>query len=101
MTSKYLSAAALLIASLMSSPIVTASEAERNKGIAEACKSSATQYRGGNGQTRPMCQQAIYYQCLADDLCDFYPDKCSSMRGNASLACDNINGMGRNDCPPC
>ncbi|MCP3953728.1 MAG: hypothetical protein GY697_16140 [Desulfobacterales bacterium] len=77
------------------------SEAERNKKISENCQKQASRYDDGNGQTTPMCQQAIYNQCLADSLCGFYPEKCDKLRSRVSVSCDILSGMGDLACPPC
>ena len=77
------------------------SEAERNKAISKNCQSQAQQYSDGDGQTTPICQQAIYNQCLADNLCKFYPGKCSSMKSRVSVSCNALSGMGDQSCPPC
>ncbi|MCP3891862.1 MAG: hypothetical protein GY702_23800 [Desulfobulbaceae bacterium] len=82
-------------------PASFGSEAERNRKIGADCRQKADRYSDGDGQTTPMCQQAIYNQCLADSLCGFYPAKCDKMRSRVPVSCDILSGMGDQSCPPC
>ena len=91
----------LINAALVFQASAFGSEAERNRQNAENCKSNATQHSGGNGQTGPMCKQAIYNQCLADDLCDLYPDKCQSFKDRVPVSCNLLSNMGDSECPVC
>lgn len=77
-----------------------ASEAERNKKIADRCQRKAEQDSVGDGQTKPLCQQAIYYRCLAEKLCGDYPAQCGSLKSNANKVCEILSNMGA-ECPAC
>ena len=77
-----------------------ASEAERNKKIADGCQRKAKQDSVGDGQTKPLCQQAIYYKCLAEKLCDDYPAQCESLKSNANKVCEILSNMDA-ECPAC
>ena len=90
-----------LVLSILAAQSIFAGEAERNKKIAEACTVTAKNHTRGNGQTRPMCQQAIYHKCVADDLCGFYPGECSKLKARAPVLCSNLSSMGSNNCPAC
>jgi hypothetical protein len=93
-------AALALIALAATQVTAQASEAARNKQISTECKASASSFNDGNGQTTTLCQNAIYQKCLAEELCGFYPQKCSELERRVSVSCEPIRGLGAN-CRAC
>lgn len=79
----------------------SASEEERNQRIQSRCQSESRDFTDGDGQIRPLCQSAIYYKCLAENLCDSYPDQCSKLESGANSSCRSLRGLGYRDCPGC
>jgi len=77
------------------------SEADRNKQISLRCRQQSNSYNDGDGQTTSQCQLAIYNQCVADELCSLYPDKCGSLRSRVQTSCEILSKMGDNLCPTC
>lgn len=77
------------------------SEADRNRQLTRTCKSQAQNYNGGNGQTTPMCQEAIYNKCVARALCDYYPDKCDRLESRVDVSCRTLRRVGDDSCPAC
>jgi len=78
-----------------------ASEEESNQRIQSRCESKSRNFTSGDGQTKPLCQAAIYYKCLAENLCDSYPDQCSKLEAGANGSCRSLRGLGYGDCPGC
>jgi hypothetical protein len=93
-------AALALIALAAAQVTVQASEADRNRQINAECRSIASSFNDGNGQTTALCQNALYQSCLAEQLCGFYPEKCAELKRRVSVSCEPIRGLGA-DCRAC
>jgi hypothetical protein len=78
-----------------------ASEEERNQRIQSRCQSESRDFTDDDGQTESLCQSAIYYKCLAENLCDLYPNQCSKLEAGADSSCRSLRGLGYRDCPGC
>jgi len=76
------------------------SEVERNQEIMRQCQGQSQQYSDGNGQTTPLCQQAMYYDCLADKFSGYYPEQSRKLAANRNDVCLMLNKMSAN-CPAC
>jgi len=78
-----------------------ASEVDRNKKISSRCKQKSKSYNDGDGQSTPHCQHAIYDQCVADEMCTLYPDKCKVLNARVTTSCEILSKMGDTQCPTC
>lgn len=83
-----------------------AGEADRNRASARNCRAASLEYNDGDGQRTAHCQMAIYNKCLAQELCDRYPEQCQIFHMQIKSACMNVEGLNGHAsqparCPAC